>query len=99
MKPKTKMQKEVARLSTTLKSISATQIDWAFTHCVEHIGYRTKKGNITCSDCGHKWQSKSALCDSLEGCTCPKCGAELKVQAIKLFECRRLDVRARRASR
>ena len=80
MKPKTKMQKEVARLSTTLKSISATQIDWAFTHCVEHIGYRTKKGNITCSDCGHKWQSKSALCDSLEGCTCPKCGAELKVQ-------------------
>lgn len=52
MKPKTKIQKEVARLSANLRPISATQIDWAYRHCVEHIGYRTKKGNITCSDCG-----------------------------------------------
>ena len=44
------------------------------------IGYRTKKGNITCSDCGHEWHSDSGLCDTLEGCTCPKCHAELKVQ-------------------
>ena len=54
MKPKTKIQKEVARLSANLRPISATQIDWAYRHCVEHIGYRTKKGNITCSDCGHE---------------------------------------------
>ncbi len=80
MKPKTKIQKEVARLSATLRPISATQEQWAMRHCVEHIGYRTKKGNITCSDCGHKWHSKSELCDSIAGCTCPKCGAELKVQ-------------------
>ena len=44
MKPKTKIQKEVARLSANLRPISATQIDWAYRHCVEHIGYRTKKG-------------------------------------------------------
>ena len=80
MKPKTKIQKEVARLSANLRPISATQIDWAYRHCVEHIGYRTKKGNITCSDCGHEWHSDSGLCDTLEGCTCPKCHAELKVQ-------------------
>lgn len=80
MKPKTKIQKEVARLSTTLNPISPTQIEWAYTHCVEHIGYRTKKGNITCSDCGHEWHSNSELCDSLCGCRCPHCGAELKVQ-------------------
>ena len=80
MKPKTKIQKEVARLSATLHPISATQEQWAMRHCVEHIGYRTKKGYITCSDCGHKWHSKSELCDSIAGCTCPKCGAELKVQ-------------------
>lgn len=79
MKPKTKIQKEVARLSATLKPISSTQIDWAYNHCVEHIGYRTKKGDITCSDCGHRWHSKSGLCDSIEGCCCPHCGAELKV--------------------
>ena len=78
MKPKTKIQKEVARLSANLRPISATQIDWAYRHCVEHIGYRTKKGNITCSDCGHEWHSDSGLCDTLEGCTCPKCHAELK---------------------
>ena len=80
MKPKTKIQKEVARLSATLRPITATQEQWAMRHCVEHIGYRTKKGNITCSDCGHKWHSKSELCDSLEGCRCPHCGAELKVK-------------------
>ena len=80
MKPKTRIQKEVARLSTNLRPISATQIDWAYRHCVEHIGYRTKKGNITCSDCGHEWHSNSGLCDSLDGCTCPQCRAELKVR-------------------
>ncbi len=80
MKPKTKIQKEVARLSANLRPISATQIEWAYRHCVEHIGYRTKKGNITCSDCGHEWHSDSTLCDTLEGCVCPKCHTELKVQ-------------------
>ena len=80
MKPKTKIQKEVARLSANLRPISATQIDWAYRHCVEHIGYRTKKGNITCSDCGHEWHSRSELCDTLVGCTCPRCHTELKVQ-------------------
>ncbi len=80
MKPKTRIQKEVARLSANLHPISATQIAWAYRHCVEHIGYRAKKGNITCSDCGHEWHSNSKLCDSLVGCTCPKCHAELKVQ-------------------
>ena len=80
MKPKTRIQKEVARLSANLHPISATQIDWAYRHCVEHIGYRTKKGNITCSDCGHEWHSNSGLCDSLDGCTCPQCRAELKVR-------------------
>ena len=59
MKPKTKIQKKVARLSANLRPISATQIDWAYRHCIEHIGYRTKKGNITCSDCGHEWYSNS----------------------------------------
>ena len=67
MKPKTKIQKEVARLSANLRPISTTQIEWAYRHCIEHIGYRTKKGNITCSDCGHEWHSDSVLCDTLEG--------------------------------
>lgn len=36
---------------------------------------------ITCPDCGHSWKSgDGTLCDTLEGCICPHCGAELKVQ-------------------
>ncbi len=67
MKPKTKIQKEVARLSANLRPISTTQIEWAYRHCVEHIGYRTKKGNITCSDCGHETQSAGHTQTYLQG--------------------------------
>ncbi len=83
MKPKTKIQKEVARLSTTLSPISDAQLEWAYKHCFEHIAYRTKNGTMTCSDCGHVWHSKSTLADTLCGCRCPICGAELKVQETR----------------
>lgn len=81
MKPKTAIQKKVAQLSATLRPITDTQIQWAYNHCVDHIAYRTKSGTMTCSDCGHVWKSDNgSLCDTLAGCTCPHCGAELKVQ-------------------
>lgn len=81
MKPKTMIQKEVARLSATLRPISPKQTEWAYTNCVEHIAYRAKSGMLTCPDCGHTWKSgDGTLCDTLEGCICPHCGAELKVQ-------------------
>ena len=83
MKPKTKIQKEVARLSATLSPISDAQLEWAYKHCFEHIPYRTKNGTMTCSDCGHVWHSKSTLADTLCGCRCPICGAELKVQETR----------------
>lgn len=75
------IQKEVARLSATLRPISPKQTEWAYTNCVEHIAYRAKSGVLTCPDCGHTWKSgDGTLCDTLEGCICPHCGAELKVQ-------------------
>ena len=83
MKPKTKLQKEVARLSATLSPISDAQLEWAYKHCFEHIAYRTKNGTMTCSDCGHVWHSKSTLADNLCGCRCPICGSELKVQETR----------------
>lgn len=80
MKPKTALQKKVAKLSATLRPITATQRQWAYCHCVEHFAYRTKSGTMTCSDCGHQWKSgNGSLCDTLAGCKCPLCGAELKV--------------------
>lgn len=83
MKPKTRIQKEVARLSANLSPISDAQFEWAYKHCIEHIAYRTKNGTMTCSDCGHVWHSKSTLADNLCGCRCPICGAELKVQETR----------------
>lgn len=83
MTPKTKIQKEVARLSATINPISDKQIDWAYKHSIEHIAYRTKNGIMTCSDCGHVWHSKSTLADDLCGCRCPICGAELKVEETR----------------
>lgn len=83
MKPQTKIQKEVTKLSASLKPITDAQIEWAYKHCIDHIAYRTKNGIMTCSDCGHVWHSKSILADSLCGCRCPACGAELKVEETR----------------
>lgn len=83
MKPKTALQKQVARLSATLRPISSVQTEWAYKHCIEHIAYRTKNGTTTCPDCGHVWHTKGTLVDTLCGCTCPNCGVELKVQETR----------------
>lgn len=79
MKPKTAIQKKVSKLSSTLRPITATQKQWAYANCIEHIAYRTKSGILTCSDCGNAWKSgNGSLCDTTAGCKCPRCGAELK---------------------
>lgn len=79
MKPKTKIQKEVARLSRRLPRITEAQKTYAYRHCFDHIGRRTAKGVITCTECGHSWQGDGVLDDSLCGCTCPHCGTELQI--------------------
>lgn len=84
MKPKTKIQKEVARLSRRLPKITEAQEAYACRHCFDHIGRKTAKGVITCTECGYTWQSDGALADSSCGCTCPHCGTELQVvQTLK----------------
>lgn len=71
----------MAALSATLHPITAKQEEWAYRNCVVHFAYRTKSGTLTCSDCGHVWKSTdSILCDTIAGCKCPRCGAELKVR-------------------
>lgn len=83
MKPKTALQKQVAKLSATLRPILSAQTEWAYKHCIEHIAYRTKNGTTTCPDCGHVWHTKGTLVDTLCGCSCPNCGTELKVQETR----------------
>lgn len=79
MKPKTQIQIEVARLSRRLPHITEAQKNHAFRHCFDHIGRRSAKGVISCTECGHSWQGDGALADILCECTCPHCGTELKL--------------------
>ncbi|WP_416993612.1 PcfJ domain-containing protein [Alistipes ihumii] len=79
MTPKTKIQKEVARLSRRLPRITEAQKTYAYRHCFDHIGRRTAKGVITCTECGHSWQGDGVLADSLCGSACPHCGTELQI--------------------
>ena len=76
MKPKTALQKKVAKLSATLRPITATQKRWAFSQCFQHIAYRGKNGTMVCSECAHEWTAEGKQGNK---CRCPKCGAKLTV--------------------
>lgn len=79
MKPKTKLQQQVVKLSGKLPVLTTHQTDWAIKKCFETEGfYRAKK--IWCVECGNVFEAKeSSLSCSLLGTTCPCCGKHLKV--------------------
>lgn len=79
MKPRTRIQKEIADLSKRLPQLTATQTAYAFRHCFKHYGRRTAKGIIYCTECGHSWKEEHRLADTICGCKCPHCGMELEV--------------------
>ena len=79
MKPKTSIQKEIIRLSANLPELTDAQRTYAFRHCFKHYGRRTAKGIITCTECGHAWESGHSLADTLCGCSCPNCGTALEI--------------------
>lgn len=76
MKPKTALQKKVAKLSATLHPITEVQKQWAYSQCFEHIAYRGKNGSMVCSECAHEWTAEGK---QGKKCRCPKCGAKLTV--------------------
>jgi hypothetical protein len=80
MKPKTKLQKQVAKLSSKLPEITEKQKDWAIKHCFPELGYLRKK-SAWCIECGHTWQTnESELAAQLCGITCPHCGKHLNIE-------------------
>lgn len=84
MKPKTKLQRQVSDLHDSLPRITEEQMDWAFKHCFDHKGYRTKTNIIYCLDCGHQWKDDQPhLLTSIDGCTCPNCGTKLKITTTR----------------
>ena len=79
MKPRTRIQKEVVRLSSGLPELTDKQKAYAFEHCFKHHAYRTKGGTITCSECGHRWKGGHTLAETICGCSCPHCGKGLEI--------------------
>jgi len=84
MKPKNKFQKQILEASKKLPAISETQIKWAYQNCIEHFGYRTKSGAITCLECSRKWMDSKAE----KYCICPDCKTKLVIKDTlkKLFK-------------
>ena len=79
MKPRNKFEQAVLAQSKYLRPITKAQRQWAFRECIEHYAYRLPKGNTTCMDCGHSWQT----IEPTEHCTCPQCGAGLEVRTTR----------------
>lgn len=76
MKPRTKLQQRIYALSQRLTPISERQKEWAFQHCFDHYGRRTKKGAAACLECGYEWQDRK-LQPGIA--VCPHCGRRIEI--------------------
>lgn len=83
MKPRTKLQKQVVELSSTLPAITDVQIKWAKEHCFSHLGYRCKD-EVWCSDCSKMWviTDETLACNN-DDIKCPYCGCKLKIKVSR----------------
>lgn len=81
MKPNNKFQQQVVEVSKTLPAITNEQIQWGYDNAIEYLGYRSKKGIVTCAKCGHSWQGEGELITTILGCDCPNCKSKLTVKA------------------
>ena len=84
MKPRTRIQKEVARLSNRLPELTERQKAYAFRHCFKHFAVKRADGTNICTECGHSWKSGHDLADTICGCTCPHCGMELETLRTRM---------------
>lgn len=64
MKPRTRIQQEVARLSKRLPKLTEEQKAYAFRHCFKHYAVKRANGTNICTECGHSWKSDHDLADA-----------------------------------
>ena len=78
MKPKTKIQIRVDKLSRSLRGLTKEQKEWADKNLFYHYYFRTLKSN-TCLECGHRWEIKHRIpLDKLLEVECPRCHTTLR---------------------
>ena len=80
MKPRTKLERLVAELSSKLPAVSEAQIRWGKKHCFPHNAYKCKD-EMWCSDCGRLWVDITAQKEGY--IRCPYCGEKLEVKVSR----------------
>lgn len=75
MKPRTKNEIIVDKLSKSLPDVSATQFKWVRSHLFSNVGYYNK-GEVYCSCCGHVFKADKGT----EKAVCPMCKNKLTVK-------------------
>lgn len=84
MKPKTKEQAKLLKMSAKLPRPSVASREYAYRLCFPHIGLYYKRGEVWCQCCGHRFQirtSELAVVLEIEDLhTCPMCGKSLALR-------------------
>ena len=87
MKPRTKEQKNVLRLSKRLKPISDSAKSYAYEHCFPDVGLYWKRGEVWCQCCGHRSHLNGpelgVAIGVYDGYVCPECGKKLELKYYK----------------
>lgn len=85
MRPRTKLQKQVAGLFQKMRPLTEAQRKWADEKCFGNMGYLCGH-KVWCERCGHVFEIENPTHSQITGETCPACGRELKVE---LSRCRK----------
>lgn len=85
MRPRTKLQKQVAGLFPKMRPLTETQSKWADEKCFGNMGYLCGH-KVWCERCGNVFEIENPTHSQIAGETCPECGRELKVE---LSRCRK----------
>lgn len=76
MKPRTKLQLRITKLSEDLPRIKNEQQEWAFDKCLPHLGF-ANKSSAFCLDCGKTFSLELI---NRKKAICPHCGKQLKIE-------------------
>ena len=88
MRPRTKLQKQVAGLFPKMRPLTEAQRKWADEKCFGNIGERG--GHKVWSERGgHVFEIENPTHSQIIGEVCPECGRELKVELLRCRKKRR----------